>query len=163
MPTTSPSPVRSLCSVPWFWSCLSWGSVPHCLACARYGSPPLMGNLCRSGTVFRLIMNLVCVWGGHEYALSMSASKLSSNLPAALRERAGAWCEPIFPPRRLRCSDVRQQAQGYLGSVRCLPVYESDQGTSLTVLSTLCPWDISPMICGRPQLGCSPATCLPAS
>lgn len=43
-------------------------------------------------------------------------------------------------------------------NVRCFPGCESGQGAGMTVLSTLCSWDVSPMICGHSLFPVSPAS-----
>lgn len=69
--------------------------------------------------------------------------------PSSSERKGRSLFEPTFPPGRLGHSDVRQQAQGYLGPVRRFPGHESEPNTRMTVLSTRCSWDISPMICSH--------------
>lgn len=73
--------------------------------------------------------------------------------------------EPILPSRELRCGDMRLWVQDYLCPVHvcCLPSHDLGRGAGMTVLSTLCSWDISLMICGRSlyQPPPPPPVCLP--
>lgn len=101
----------------------------------------------------------------HKYELPMKASKSSSgSTPRQSISSSERKMRCLLNPLSLQ-EDWGTVLLGYKlkvtwAPVRLFPGYESDQNTRMTVLSTLCSWDISPMICGY---SLDAATRLPAS